>query len=72
MLVARARRKKREENSVSTFGRFRLLISFESSPVSVDYALRDLIGVGKIESPLSQSLSGIIKNCHKEESNSCG
>ena len=26
---------KREENSVSTFGRFRLWISFESSPVSV-------------------------------------
>ena len=29
---------KREENSVSTFGRFRLWTSFESSPVSVsDY-----------------------------------
>ena len=27
---------KREENSVSTFGRFRLWISFESSSVSVD------------------------------------
>ena len=27
--------KKREENSVSTFGRFRLCTSFESSPVSV-------------------------------------
>ena len=27
--------KKREENSVSTFGRFRLWTSFESSPVSV-------------------------------------
>ena len=34
-LVARTRRKKREENSVSTFGRFRLWTSFESSPVSV-------------------------------------
>ena len=28
--------KKREENSVSTFGRFRLWTSFESSPVSVN------------------------------------
>ena len=27
---------KREENSVSTFGRFRLSTSFESSPVSVN------------------------------------
>ena len=27
--------KKREENSVSSFGRFRLCTSFESSPVSV-------------------------------------
>ena len=35
ILVARTRRKKREENSVSTFGRFRLCTSFESSPVSV-------------------------------------
>ena len=34
ILVARTCRKK-EENSVSTFGRFRLRISFESSPVSV-------------------------------------
>ena len=30
-----ASEKKREENSVSTFGRFRLWTSFESSPVSV-------------------------------------
>ena len=36
ILVARTRRKK-EENSVSTFGRFRLWTSFESSPVSVNY-----------------------------------
>ena len=35
ILVARTRRKKREENSVSTFGRFRLWTFFESSPVSV-------------------------------------
>ena len=35
ILVARTRRKKGEENSVSTFGRFRLCKSFESSPVSV-------------------------------------
>ena len=35
ILVAQARRKKREENSVSTFGRFSLWTSFESSPVSV-------------------------------------
>ena len=28
---------KREENSVSTFGRFRLWKSFESSPVSVNF-----------------------------------
>ena len=28
--------KKREENSVSTFGRFRLWTSFESSPVSAN------------------------------------
>ena len=27
---------KKEENTVSTFGRFRLLTSFESSPVSVN------------------------------------
>ena len=32
--VARTRRKK-AENSVSNFGRFRLWTSFESSPVSV-------------------------------------
>ena len=31
--------KKREENSVSTFGRFRLWTSFESSPVSVKVTL---------------------------------
>ena len=36
ILVAQARRKKREENSVSTFGRFSLLTSLESSPVSVN------------------------------------
>ena len=36
ILVARTRRKKREENSVSTFGRFRLCTSLESSPVSVN------------------------------------
>ena len=36
ILVARTRRKKRVENSVSTFGRFRLWTSFESSPVSVN------------------------------------
>ena len=35
ILVARMRRKKEEENSVSTFGRFRLWTSFEASPVSV-------------------------------------
>ena len=36
ILVARTRRKKKgEENSVSTFGRFRLWTSFESSPVPV-------------------------------------
>ena len=35
ILVARTRRKKRVENSVSTFGRFHLWTSFESSPVSV-------------------------------------
>ena len=35
ILVARTRRKKREENSVSTFGRFRLWTSFESSRVSL-------------------------------------
>ena len=31
---------KREENSVSTFGRFRLWTSFESSPVSVNQCER--------------------------------
>ena len=36
ILVARKRRKKREENSVSTFGHFRLWESFESSLVSVN------------------------------------
>ena len=36
ILVARTRRKKREENSVSTFGRFRLWTSFESQHVSVN------------------------------------
>ena len=36
ILVARTRRKQREENSVSTFGRFRLWTSFESSPLSVN------------------------------------
>ena len=36
ILVARTRRKKREEYSVSTFGRFPLWTSFESSPVSVN------------------------------------
>ena len=36
LLVARTCRKKGGENSVSTFGRFRLWTSFESSPVSVD------------------------------------
>ena len=36
ILVARTRRKKREENGVSTFERFRLWTSFESSPVSVN------------------------------------
>ena len=36
ILVARTGRKKREENSVSTFGRFRLWTSFESSSVSVN------------------------------------
>ena len=35
IFVARTRRKKREENSVSTFGRFRLWTSFESSSLSV-------------------------------------
>ena len=39
ILVARTRRKKEEENSVSTFGRFCLWKSFESSPVSVDLAI---------------------------------
>ena len=29
-------REKREENSVSTFGRFRLWTSFESSPASLN------------------------------------
>ena len=33
--------KKREENSASTFGRFRLWTSFESSPLSVKAELRD-------------------------------
>ena len=42
ILVARTRRKKREEKSVSTFGRFRLWTSFESSPVSVKFVGRDL------------------------------
>ena len=32
---------KREENSVSTFGRFRLWTSFESSPVSLKFATFD-------------------------------
>ena len=40
ILVARTRRKKREENSVSTVGRFRLWTSFESSPVSVKFGSR--------------------------------
>ena len=35
ILVARTRRKKRRKILVSTFGRFRLWTSFESSPVSV-------------------------------------
>ena len=34
-----ASEKKREENNVSTFGRFRLWTSFESSPVSVKDSL---------------------------------
>ena len=34
------RRRKSEENSVSTFGRFRLCTSFESSPVSVKVGLK--------------------------------
>ena len=36
ILVVRTRRKKREENIVSTFGRFRLWTSLERSPVSVN------------------------------------
>ena len=43
ILVARTRRKKREENSASTFGRFRLWTSFESSPVSVNFNFRTKI-----------------------------
>ena len=39
ILVARTRRKKREENSVSTFRRFRLWTSFESLPVSVNICI---------------------------------
>ena len=35
ILVARTHRKKKEVNSASTFERFRLWTSFESSPVSV-------------------------------------
>ena len=35
ILVARTRRENREENSASTFGRFRRWTSLESSPVSV-------------------------------------
>ena len=40
ILVARTRREKREENSLSTFGRFRLWTSFDSSPVSVKINLK--------------------------------
>ena len=40
ILVARTPWKKREENNVSTFGRFRLWTSFESSPVSVKCTFR--------------------------------
>ena len=39
ILVARTRPKKREEKSVSTFGRFLMWTSFESSPVSVKVEL---------------------------------
>ena len=35
--------RKREENSVSTFGRLRLWTSFESSPVSVKVELKILV-----------------------------
>ena len=44
ILVARTRRKKREENTVSTFGHFRLWTSFESSPVSVKGRIFTLSG----------------------------
>ena len=40
ILVARTRRKNREENSMSTFRRFRLWTIFDSSPVSVKINLK--------------------------------
>ena len=36
---------KKEENSVSTFGRFRLWTSFESSPVSLTVQVRQMLSV---------------------------
>ena len=53
ILVARTHRNKKEENSVSTFGRFRLWTSFESSPVSV----KDLRFKAYLESFSQQNIS---------------